>query len=585
MLASALFAAALLLYILPAIMFRPLYETSELQGGVSAREMIQDGNYLFPKSGGKVKDDKPVPPLPYWLAAGCARVIGGAQATADRVMTRAVELPSALFSAATVFLVVLYGCAALGRVTGFCAGLILSTLLMATEFGRLGFADSVLMFFCAGVLCSAAWIVNVPQPGILSAVALGVCLGLGTLTHFTLPVALLLGVLVFEIPIRRAFNGRKISLFIVALVVAVAIVGPWLMKLTQQRPDALNEIRAGMEEALAPAVNPGAQRWTYYIYALLAGLLPWTPLLLVTWLYFFCGVRTEDLGESEVIFRHGRGQFRFFFLAAFLGFAAFYLAPVQNQRYLLPLLPPFALASGYVLSRMRSPGGRVEEKLAWIQILTGIAAAIAIGTLPSWPAIFNHVNAVPIQLAVLKSKMIVETVGTPMLVVFAVCCLGAHLFMARQCVEGKPLKTCLALAVLGYFGLMVWGFDWTKNVRENLQLSVQGIHIRKDLDSLPKDTSLYATGVPGATALEYKYYLQKTVGTIDDLAKEPTGQLGGEAPSRAIVIPFDKFKMLELDQDLQPPAKDAILVISLPKDVDWPKWAQGVGSKKKNNAQ
>ena len=70
------------------------------------------------------------------------------------------------------------------------SGLILGFSVNIAHFAQLGYGDTVLMASCAGMFCSAAWMLCSPTASIVSAFAFGVALGFGVLTKGHIPVVL-----------------------------------------------------------------------------------------------------------------------------------------------------------------------------------------------------------------------------------------------------------------------------------------------------------------------------------------------------------------------------------------------------------
>ena len=295
--ACVIFLLGFALYLLPALCGRPLSGASEARLAVTAREMVRSGDYVTPQLGGEPRLQEP--PLPAWLTAGAARLLSWGKSLNSTIMTRATYLPPALLGALALFIVVLYGSIVFGRPAGIIAGLVLGFSLLFCRGGQSDAAGMTLLFACAGMSCSAAWLTAAPRPGLLAAVALGVSLGLGLLTRpcfplpllavlpvlwlvvWCLPLPLLAGPVLIEVLIRRRFSGRKVLLFLVALVVAAAIVLPWYLAVAGRYPDAWEGRLQG-----AMIGSGGQERnahWYFYFEHLFRGLLPWTIPLAAAW--------------------------------------------------------------------------------------------------------------------------------------------------------------------------------------------------------------------------------------------------------------------------------------------------------------
>jgi len=525
--ASGIFLFAFALYLLPAVRHRPLLDTPELRVATVAREMVRSGEYVVPRVGGELRLNKP--PLPYWLAAGGALLLGGSEEVSrTAVMNRATLLPSALLGALALFLVVFYGCVVFGRPTGVMAGLLLGSSYLVCHFCQTGYGDATLLFTCAAMFCSAAWLVSSARPGFLAAAALGIALGLAILTKGHIPVLLLAGPLAVEVLIRRRFNGRKVLLFAVALLVAAAVAAPWFVVLEKRAPGAWQALRGEMAEGVFPTGHAQSDRWVYYLYRLAGGLLPWTLLLVSAWP--ICALRRRERnGDAAGSALLAREQGRFFLLAFVIGLLGFYALPKQQDYYLLPLLPPLALVSGYVLSGFKTPGGVGEETLAWTQLAFGFAGGLGVASLPFWPVKWlADTEASQQALSALGEPLGMAALAAAGLVFFVV-----HFYCARQWVEGRPVPAVIAMAAVAYLGLAAWSWHWAESTQAKVApLSAETPRLRTKLREMGEGTRVYSIGV-AAPLLAYYLGLDRAVLTQRDLSKE---QPSAAAPQRALVV-------------------------------------------------
>lgn len=566
--ASGIFLFAFALYLLPAVMGRPLTETPEARVAVVAREMIQSKNYILPTIGGEPRLNKP--PLPYWLSVTSAQILVGKDGLTNRVMTNSTLLPSALMGAGALFLIVLYGCTVFGRAAGVIAGLVLGLTMLVTRFSQLGYGDMTLMFCCTWMFVSAAWIVTMPRPGFLSAIELGLALGLGIMTKGHIPVLLLLGPLLIEAVLRRRFNGRKVMLFAIAFAIASVSLW-WFFEVKSQAPAAWEVMKSEAEEGL---LNPhGHQQndwYIFYFYQFMGtnGLLPWTPLLIVAWaLYLFRDRKGEAEAASGIVIS-ARENMRFFVVAFVVGFFGFYVSRKMQPYYLLPLMPPLALASGYVLSQYRFPGGMQEEKLAWAHLVLGTLAGIAVMSLPIWIEQVAQADSKAAMKAFAASPGFLASVPIGLAIIVL------HLFCARQWVEGRPLASCGAFAVAAYVFMGLWSANWARTARST-HLAADAPQLRARLDGYGRDMHFYGMGTSEAL---FVFYLERKVDSLEQLSKEKPGETGDAAPQRALILRHHDLAAAEKELNLSiaddvKNSKDAFEVLMLPNNRDWPKEA------------
>jgi 4-amino-4-deoxy-L-arabinose transferase-like glycosyltransferase len=562
-LAALLFA----LYCVPAILNRPLTETPEARIAVVAREMLQSGDWVVPTLGGERRSFKP--PLPYWLAAGTARLLSGGDRPDQVTLVRAVLIPAALCAALAVFVVAIYGSALLGRTAGLLGGMVLGLSYLVLRYAQLGYADAALIPASAVMLCGACSLVCSPRPPLVSALALGLGLGMGILVKEPVPLLVLGGPLAVEVLARRSWSTRKVLLFILAMAVAALVALPWFAALAQRSPGGwlgLMTERQGMWQA----GHEQSDRWVYYLYRLAGGMAPWTPLLLCAWAAYLLSLRRERRASAvtAVAAEPGKGDasqaaaLRFLALAFGLGFLAFYLSPKQQEHYLLPVLPPLALVAGQLLSRFHNPGGHKEEWLAWSQVAIGALGAVALASVPLWGAKAGALSEVGWRISLPAGGVF----------------LVLHLYLARQWVEGRPLRAAGALAAAALVGALAWSVHWTMASRQTVGLYVEAPRLKAELSYLGAQVRIYAVGLPVPLVT---FYLEQPVRTLGDLAREDAGQAGPGGPRRALVLKrrslAGKLGACLLRSGVLPWLATDLrqhLVVVLPPEIDWPQQAR-----------
>jgi 4-amino-4-deoxy-L-arabinose transferase-like glycosyltransferase len=555
LIAVSLSVLAFALFIVPTILYRPLYETPETRIAVVAREMLQSGDLLVPTVGGKVRLTKP--PLPYWLTALTAKIIGGDDHS-ERVMTRAVQIPSALFAAFAVFLLVLYGGTIGGRSAGVMAGIILGFSVLISHYAQLGYGDTILMATTAATFCCAAWILCVPHAGVFAAFGFGVSLGMAVLTKGHIPVVFCGLPLLVEIGIRRSFNARKVMLFAMGLVVAVCVAGPWFYLIENKIPGALAKMISKAEDI----VNRGSHdhSFWFYFYTLAGGLLPWTPVLLCAWPIYLFKKRTPETKKESDPHQVLNEHLRFFALAAVLGFIALMCVRGKQEYYLLPLIPAIALSSGLMLSRLKFPGGFSEERLAWTQLVAGVAIGLFVCSVPLLsPMLAERHDRVSVLM--LKAN---ELLGWP-LIPIGVALILVYIYSARQWVEARSINAMLVPGVIGYAALMVWSFHWTEK-QQKYPLAAEAGALRERANTLVKNVPLYAA-VQHESWPTLTFYLERPVGSLADLRKELADPNRKPGP-HALIADQDRLRALNVPQ-LVPNGADGLFIIPTIDDAAW----------------
>jgi len=341
----------------------PLLEPEEARYAEIPRQMLEANRWLVPTLHGQDYLDKP--PLFYWLLMGSYSLFG-AHDWAARLAAGFVAL---LMVAVTYW----WGRRTLGPRAGLCAAMVLLLLPEFVYRGRM-LTPNALLALCTtaalaaghvarlnGRLNRALWLLS------------GAALGLGVMTKGPVALALVVPPLVLAgwLDTRLARVGWRWFAFFAAVFVVAA---PWFVAVSLRCPDFVsyffwfhNVVR------FAQPFDHAKPFWTY-LPQLALGLLPWSLLLvpMIAWVRRPFARRPAALG---------------FALIAFLwGLLFFSLAGSKRPVYLVPLLPPLALALGCMLDRLLP---RVtltwhwiverQSVIAWRLTAVSLVALIALG--------------------------------------------------------------------------------------------------------------------------------------------------------------------------------------------------------------
>ena len=313
----------------------------------SAREMLADGDWVVPKSGGRPWLERP--PLPQWITVAVAGLLGGT----DREW--AVRLPPALMGTAVVFLVAWMAAGWFGRTVGLLSGLLLATMFEFTSYAWLAEQD---IFLCALValaiaLFARAEFIRTPDPprvpgGFLGArpwPVLAFFLGLG-LTNLVKGV--LFGPAMVLIPLAgfllwnadRRQIARYVWLWGWLLCVAIAVV--WPVAAWFRYPDVLELWRFDHLGRLSGAYTAINKVPWYYLATLPWEMAPWT-LFAVLGLWTSAGRAFHERNSPE----------RFLWCWAVLPVAVFSLPAGKHHHYMLHVLAPWAMLGALGLVQFR----------------------------------------------------------------------------------------------------------------------------------------------------------------------------------------------------------------------------------------
>jgi dolichol-phosphate mannosyltransferase len=349
----------------------PLLEPQEARYAEIPRQMLATGSWLVPVLHGEPYLDKP--PLLYWLVMASYSVFG--------VHDWAARLVPGLAGVLTVLITYLWGRAALGPRAGLLGAFLLCLSVRFVYLGRMLTMDPVL---CLGVTAAlAAGHIALRGPELrrgwwlLSAAACGV----GLLAKG--PVALVLvavPLLLFQLLDSRSARVRLLP-WLVYLAAALGLAAPWYAAVLRCEPGFAgyffwkhNVLR------FAEAFDHQEPAW-FYLPGLLLGMLPGA--LLLPGLLRFLGRRSGRAAARRP------AALGLFLLAALWCLFFFSAAGCKRAPYILPAMPPLALALGcYLDARLaRAPGialRRYGSRLAYRATALVLLVAMAGAGVAAW---------------------------------------------------------------------------------------------------------------------------------------------------------------------------------------------------------
>jgi dolichol-phosphate mannosyltransferase len=380
LLVALVMAAALLFFARPGT---PLQEPQEARFAEVARQMAEGRTGIVPAPAGQAFADKP--PLLSWLLVLSYRVFG--------VHDWAARLVAGGAGFATVLLTWFWGRRVVGVRAALAGALVLCLSAHFVYLGRLLTTDSLLVACVVAGWATAHTAVTAsgrPSGGwwVLSAVACG----LGLLTKG--PVALVLiavPVLAYAWLDRRA-SRPSWALWILYIVTAAGLAAPWYAAQEAAQPGFLVDFlwRQHVVRFTAP-FDHEEPAW-FFLPRLVLGMLPWT--LLLPGLVRFLARRSPRAAAR-------RPAALGFVLLAFLWSLLFFSASgCKRPTYILPVMPPLALALGCYLdavvtrglaaragSALARHGAAVAYRATQVVLVVGMAAGLmaAAAGLVRWP--------------------------------------------------------------------------------------------------------------------------------------------------------------------------------------------------------
>jgi 4-amino-4-deoxy-L-arabinose transferase-like glycosyltransferase len=489
-----------LLLFLGAILFlvnlggAPIYTKGEAREAITVFDIVHGGGIILPMRAGVEIPSKPL--MMHWLAALISLAAG-------RVSAWTVRLPSALLAIAGALATYLYVRRLFEARGALLAALILLTCMQYLQAGTGSRVDMTLTFF----LTIAFFEFLMVAEGVRTQVIFFyLAVAMAVLTKG--PVGVILPALVAVIWItfcRRWSLLRRMQLLRGVLIVGILGGGWYLLAIATGGAAFIHkQILAENLYRLTghPGVNEGhAHPFYYEDAALLAGLMPWTPVALIALVQ---AIRRPRRLEPRIGY----------LLVWFLTVLIFYNLP-QSKRgvYLLALYPALATIIGLYLGDaitypdLTATVSRVIARFSGAALVViGAASAIGLGLLYTSPATLNLLLA-PIRIIVaalpaalrtnsthylpiaIALPAIVVTLGLFLLrararadkIVFAITAAMAAIALAANLIIQPALATSLTVkdfaaavnqtaagAPIGYFGTVDYAFAFYSGSDLNL---------------------------------------------------------------------------------------------------------------------
>jgi 4-amino-4-deoxy-L-arabinose transferase-like glycosyltransferase len=344
--------ALLLALVLALLVFRlgdvPLLGPDEPRYARVAVEMHRHGDWVVPTLQGKPWLEKP--PLYYWLAGAAFSVLGETEAAA--------RLPSVVAAVALAGITALMGARLYGTAAGLHAGFIAGTCLLTFAYGRAAAMDMLL----AASVSATVGLLGLRLLGIagpMAVTAAGACAGVALLAKG--PLGALLPTLVVAAflaasPGRKEAWQRIAPRVLFALAAMVVVAGPWYASILAVEGRAFVDVFL-LDHNVArftSTVHRHPGPFFYYVPVLLAGLFLWSGLIAPG----LAALRPRRKGQAADLF------VLCWLVAPLVFFSA---AGSKLPGYILPCLPPLAIAAGRAAAALSS-----EDRTRWTARATGL---------------------------------------------------------------------------------------------------------------------------------------------------------------------------------------------------------------------
>jgi 4-amino-4-deoxy-L-arabinose transferase-like glycosyltransferase len=343
---------------------RKLAKPDEGRYAEIARNMANSGDYVTPRLNGIKYFYKP--PLQYWMTALAFETHGRHEWTARWWVTFCAWLAVFAISAAAWV--------GLGRTTGLITGAVLVGSPYFAALAQINTLDMGVTAFTTLTL-AAYWLAQVrarptglgepgdrPHQGWLALA--WAAAGLAVLSKGLIGILFPAATLTLYVLIHRDWRRLSTAFSWPGVAAFFAITAPWFVWVTRANPEFAHFffIHEHFLRFLTPVSRREAPMWTF-IPILLAGLLPWTTLLIPA-LVDACRERSPAPTFRPLTF-----------LAIWAGFIMLFFSASSSKlpAYILPAIPAFAVLIAAAVAK------RPSLSLQWHLWPAAIVAAIGIG--------------------------------------------------------------------------------------------------------------------------------------------------------------------------------------------------------------
>ncbi len=330
---------------------------------VTAREMLESGDWVFPTMNGNPRLNKT--PLSYWLVASLAKVTG----RVDEFTTR---LPSAVFAFLSAVAILYF----VSRWLSLRIALI-STAVWATSLGyvrcsHIGRPDMALAFFI--IICFlcfySAITAKTRRSQVLFMLAFWTSLGLGNLAKGPAPIPYVFIPLLAYIAFRRQWKIVPKLLPIVGPIILLAITLPWPLAIAHRVNWDLVLWKKEFVDRFFGDYARGRYPIYYYFIIMFKYIVPWVAFLLPALRAPF-----RNVWETK------KGVMKFLWIWFVADIIFLTINAGKRQHYILPLMPALSiliaiLFEDIIFVRRVYSRGLIQKLLIAYLVIIGIPSLV-----------------------------------------------------------------------------------------------------------------------------------------------------------------------------------------------------------------
>ena len=351
----------LLVVLFPALFFglgeRPVYKIQEVRIAETAREMIENGDWVIPRFNGELRLQKP--PLPYWVTA-VSYYVGGVGAETTR-------LPAALAGLCLSLLLWFWVRREIGEAAACNSLFVLVASFLGLRYFRSGEADALLLL-CISAACKLGFDILCGRHDAWRRILFGLALGLGFLSKGPAGVVIpLLALLLASVVERSRGELRPAAAHFFSLpgmvTLALAAFG-WYVWIIWRLPE-VSQLFFGkqIDETFITGNHPKPVWW--YLSNWVEFFAPWSVLIIPAGIMAY---RRRNMEMPLLI--------RFAWSWLVVVFVLLTVTVNKQAQYALLFAPPLSLILGHYLVSANGGFLRLNRILF---ILFCIAAVAGIG--------------------------------------------------------------------------------------------------------------------------------------------------------------------------------------------------------------
>ena len=322
--------------------YRKLIKPDEGRYAEIPREMVVSGDWVTPRLNDLKYFEKP--PLQYWATAAAYTVFGEHQWSS--------RLWTALTGFVGLLLVWFAGLRLFGREAAGYAVMLLGSSFLYVGMSHINTLDMGVTFFITlgivGLLLGQTSTDAKARRNWMLLAWAG--MALAVLSKGLMGLVLPGTALFIYCIIQRDFSVLKRMHWLPGLAVFLLITAPWFYLVMKANPEFFRFFFIHEHfERFTTKQHGRYQPWYYFIPILLAGMLPWTVLMLDTlWRTIFRARAEDDARKITKTFDAGR----FLLVWALFVFLFFSMSGSKLPSYLLPMFPALALLMGKQVAEM-----------------------------------------------------------------------------------------------------------------------------------------------------------------------------------------------------------------------------------------